>query len=44
HHAPAEEVEYINRKIKELGMKDGGKPHYGEGKDDKGARSMKEMH
>ncbi|NUO06990.1 MAG: hypothetical protein HUU07_16625, partial [Candidatus Brocadia sinica] len=43
HHAPAEEVEYINRKLLELGMKDG-KPHHGEGKIDEGARSMGKTH
>ena len=43
HHAPAEEVEYINRKLQELGMK-GGAPHHGEEKTDPGARSMRESH
>ncbi|MCC6324639.1 MAG: hypothetical protein IT420_03165, partial [Candidatus Brocadia sp.] len=43
HHAPAEEVEYINRKIKELGWKTGHDAHHGDPHDE-GARSMGKTH
>jgi hydroxylamine dehydrogenase len=43
HHAPAEEVEYINRKLHELGMKAGAHSAHDQhsGDHDPGARSMK---